>query len=366
MRISVFFVCVVVAGLAPAAVQAQLAVGDIVVVESIGSDIHVVRVDSDTGTGESIASFTPASSTAVGFDVAIGGPNTVFIRVADAATSDNSVYKVDLQAGTAIELSVLPIWPPFTFPHLALDVDGNVLVNVVDNGVDTLLRVDATTGAQSVLSTDPLLYDLGDITVRPDGDIFVMNNTGAATTSDIVLVDPVTGAASVAASPIDGTAFLIADHPRGTLLGTSGTILLEWAPPAGPFPRSLTVNPFWQVALERTGTQTSDLLVPLAGALYRRDISGFLGSEPLVFLYAGAGSVSAVAVRHPACSDGLDNDGDGVADFPNEVGCANALDDNEGVNPPGCSNSIVSPQADLAVWCGVLLALAFVRRTRQV
>ena len=50
------------------------------------------------------------------------------------------------------------------------------------------------------------------------------------------------------------------------------------------------------------------------------------GSDPL-----DAGSTP------PACSDGIDNDGDGLTDFPTDIGCANATSDNEA---PECQDGI--------------------------
>jgi hypothetical protein len=49
----------------------------------------------------------------------------------------------------------------------------------------------------------------------------------------------------------------------------------------------------------------------------------------------GALSVSPA----PACSDGLDNDGDGKIDYPADPGCSSAADTNE-TDPPACSNGI--------------------------
>jgi len=36
----------------------------------------------------------------------------------------------------------------------------------------------------------------------------------------------------------------------------------------------------------------------------------------------------------PACSDGLDNDGDGKIDYPADPGCADLLDNDEADPPP--------------------------------
>ena len=41
----------------------------------------------------------------------------------------------------------------------------------------------------------------------------------------------------------------------------------------------------------------------------------------------------------PQCSDGIDNDGDGQTDFPNDTGCSSPSDNDE-TNPPQCSDGI--------------------------
>ncbi len=45
----------------------------------------------------------------------------------------------------------------------------------------------------------------------------------------------------------------------------------------------------------------------------------------------------AVVPVLPACSDGVDNDGDGLVDYPNDPGCSSASDDDER-DPPQCSD----------------------------
>src|SRR5262249_48508290 len=42
------------------------------------------------------------------------------------------------------------------------------------------------------------------------------------------------------------------------------------------------------------------------------------------------------------CGDGMDNDGDGLTDFPADPGCTSA-DDNDEYNPPECVNGAVQP-----------------------
>jgi hypothetical protein len=40
----------------------------------------------------------------------------------------------------------------------------------------------------------------------------------------------------------------------------------------------------------------------------------------------------------PACSDGLDNDGDGTADYPDDPGCASTVDESENAASAACDD----------------------------
>ncbi len=68
-------------------------------------------------------------------------------------------------------------------------------------------------------------------------------------------------------------------------------------------------------------------------------------------LVCRAGAAGARCAR-PACSDGVDNDGDGVVDFPRERGCENATDDDEAdpMTPPVCANGLDDDRDGLADW----------------
>ena len=42
----------------------------------------------------------------------------------------------------------------------------------------------------------------------------------------------------------------------------------------------------------------------------------------------------------PACSDGLDNDGDGTADYPDDPGCASTVDESENAASVACDDRV--------------------------
>jgi hypothetical protein len=57
-----------------------------------------------------------------------------------------------------------------------------------------------------------------------------------------------------------------------------------------------------------------------------------------LLLAAGCGSESANNPGGASCSDGIDNDGDGAIDFPDDSGCANSNDDEDDLIPPQCAD----------------------------
>ena len=83
----------------------------------------------------------------------------------------------------------------------------------------------------------------------------------------------------------------------GTAMSTSGTVVLE---ALGRLPDGAACD-------------------PLNGAFRCNDGS----------LCAPAAADAGALCRKPMCSDGMDNDGDGKMDFPNEPGCQTAADDDE-------------------------------------
>jgi hypothetical protein len=62
--------------------------------------------------------------------------------------------------------------------------------------------------------------------------------------------------------------------------------------------------------------------------------------------FACTGTPGSRTCRPAACNDGLDNDGDGIADYPNDPGCSSESDSDEsddcptGPNCPACANGI--------------------------
>src|SRR5205823_884204 len=56
-------------------------------------------------------------------------------------------------------------------------------------------------------------------------------------------------------------------------------------------------------------------------------------------MLVGCSSKNNNGPKQPQCSDGKDNDGDGLVDFPEDPGCTSATDDTEDSQPaPQCSD----------------------------
>src|SRR5690606_36034198 len=69
------------------------------------------------------------------------------------------------------------------------------------------------------------------------------------------------------------------------------------------------------------------------------------GADPLAQVRIGHAEVGGLAcgslAAAPECSDGADNDGDGLVDFPDDPGCESADDDSElDGRPPACSDGV--------------------------
>ena len=81
---------------------------------------------------------------------------------------------------------------------IAVEPSGHILVS--DSSSSSILRVDPRTGAQTTMSSDPLLPSPSTLAIDLDGAVLVANG------SQILRVDPVSGAAMVHLSTNVGAA----------------------------------------------------------------------------------------------------------------------------------------------------------------
>ncbi|MEK7556980.1 MAG: fibronectin type III domain-containing protein, partial [Patescibacteria group bacterium] len=83
--------------------------------------------------------------------------------------------------------------------------------------------------------------------------------------------------------------------------------------------------------LSRTLTDLTEKTLYYAKVWVRDSIHGTKAGTNISFTTCGAGEtlIKGKCTALPACSDGLDNDGDGNIDYPADAGCENATDTNE-------------------------------------
>jgi Ca2+-binding RTX toxin-like protein len=164
-----------------------------------------------------------------------GAGAAVNLSPGDILVSDfgaEAVFGVDPSSGAQ---STVPSAGSFKAPtSVAIEADGDILVAENHNfdvglGVQysRVTRVDPTTGAQSTVSADGFLNDVRDIAVEADGDILVVEPVAHVTDPDpfynrgaVIRVDPTTGAQSIVAK---GDHFA---NPVGIAVEADGDILV--------------------------------------------------------------------------------------------------------------------------------------------
>jgi hypothetical protein len=179
---------------------------------------------------------------------------------------------------------------------IALEASGDALVTDLTNG---LLRIALGTGAQTQIPVSPALDDPRGIARGGSGDVFVVD-------SALDEVYHVALSSGVRTSVSSGQ-FLV--EPRGLAREPGGTLLATEASP----PQILRIDP--------QAPAGSNQSVLTSG--------GFLTDAPeQVFVISGD------------CADDVDNDGDGLTDFPADPGCASASDGNEKTSAKVCDDGL--------------------------
>lgn len=204
------------------------------------------------------------------------------------------------------------------------------------NGTRMIQRIDRDTGVASVLASGGLLEGSGDLALDASGTVFVAHTDHA----QVLRVDPDTGAVDVAVAAVGS-------RPMRLVVDAIGR-MLSWGLVAGQ-----------QGALH--------LFDPSSGALVK------LATDPEL------GGIGRFAVFEPPCANGLDDDGDGLADLA-DPGCANASapredpqcnngrdDDHDGridLADPNCSSPAGSERGACGIGAELALLLAAVRLLR--
>jgi len=207
----------------------------------------------------------------------------------------------------------------FTYDIDASDVDVGDILTFSDN--TTLFNINPNTGLISFTPTQAGVYNI-DITVCDDSgmanacttDTFTLTITSGSIPTVVITqpnIDPYT---LNFGNPLNlsGTGNDIED---GVLPGTS----LTWSEGAITYGigNSITIN----------NLPLGIHVITLTGV----DSDGNIATD----------TITINVIQQTACSDGVDNDGDGLTDL-NDPGCANPGDNDETdpVNPPACSDGI--------------------------
>jgi myo-inositol-hexaphosphate 3-phosphohydrolase len=155
---------------------------------------------------------------------------------------------------------------------------------------------------------------------------YVQFQTRTATSTPVNLT--VRGEASDNASPFTAAAFNVSTRPR-----TSASV--PWAAPpwtvvgeAGVNQRTPDLSAVLQEIFDRPGWTSGNALALIITGTGRRVAESFDAGRPPILHIETSSTPPA-----PDCADGVDNDGDGLTDFPDDAGCADA-NDNDEANPP--------------------------------
>lgn len=391
----------------PAATAATLHTGDLVILGGAASAGVLQRVDPLTGAVTPIA-LAPTGA----LDVTVGPRQDVYI-LAGAA-----ILRIDAQTGITTPVSSGG-WLTQA-QRLVREPSGSLLVLTTELPAEPsspppgfhwsrVVRIDPAAGSQTVLAEggylDRIYPSVGegsrDLDVLADGRIVVARYWAGPI---LYTVDPVTGAQSVmvdapepgggwiadwmAVAP-DGSHAYAADwgqcwctHVIDVATGIS-SLAFGYGPPGG-IGHAGDVAVGWDGTAYNIGYNTSD-----AGTEYLLSRWNPASQNGAVVAYLDAWAGAIDVVPPPECADGSDNDGDGLSDYPDDLGCGgptyakenpqcNDGIDNDGdglidyPSDPGCagfasndfevSRSSCGLGAELAA---VLLALAW-RRTKGI
>ena len=198
------------------AVAGPLLPGDILVADNDGG---VIRVDPITGTQTTISSGGLFSNP---LDLAINSEGSIF--VADS-TGDpaSSVGVIRVNPLTGAQTLIAPAGTS-SFP-IGITTDGadNLFVSFYGGGFGKpgesggIIRLDSTTGSQTIVSPAGSFVSPFGITVDPAGNLIVVDNDPFAFINRFVRVDPITGAQTTFSS---GSS----NNPQGVAVDADGNV----------------------------------------------------------------------------------------------------------------------------------------------
>jgi outer membrane protein assembly factor BamB len=154
------------------------------------ADPGIVRIDPITGNQTLIA-----SGSLLNYPVALAFDQSNNLIVGN--DNPNQLIRVNMQTGTQTLLSTLTnIW---SVQDVDVDQQGQIVVldfGVFNGGNGKIIRLNPATGQQVTVSSGGNIFNPGDLLIRPSGD-YIVSNRLANGTSQILEIDPVTGAQQV-------------------------------------------------------------------------------------------------------------------------------------------------------------------------
>jgi sugar lactone lactonase YvrE len=215
--------------------------GDILVA---ATSTGIIRIDPASGMQTTVST---GGSFVAPQGIAVAASGDLFV-VDQAAFGTGAVFRVD--PGTGAQ-TLISSGGNFASPYnLALEADGSILVADPNAfgpgcgpGTGAIVRVNPTSGAQTIVSSGGNFACPGGVAVAPSGEIFVVNG-GGAFGGRVVRVDPTNGAQTLVASG----GFITT--PQGIAVEADGNLVV--ADPrnlGGPLSVVLRVHPV-------TGAQT--------------------------------------------------------------------------------------------------------------
>ncbi len=256
-----------------------------------------------------------------GSHVAVHSDGTVYV-----AGWNDSVFAIS-PAGTITEVVGRFDPPPPLLLHLtglALDADKNVYVST-DNGY-AVLRV-SPVGTLSVAipftgaGFSKHLSDPEDVAVDASGNVYVVGGYS----DNALKLTPAGTITEIIDASGDGLGNAL-DQPRGIAVDASERVFVTG---------SASDNVF-MVSPDGAITEIMDASGDGGANVFDFPSSIAADADGNVFVI-GSSKVFKVAVGLPVCNDGIDNDSDGLTDFPDDPGCERYASDIE--NPP-CDDGI--------------------------
>jgi len=298
--------------------ELELRPGDILLAEA--NTHSILRIDPVTGAR---ATLTTGGLLVGPRDIDLGRDG--FVYVVDEGF--DGLLRIDLETGEQQAITQNGLTQ---IRGLAVERSGTVVVSDID--AHGIIRVTPATGTQKKLAAPYIGTPIG-LVVEANGNLVLADDN----LNDIDRINPVTGALTAIATT--GLS-----RPRDIALDANGNIVVGDSGPGGPALRRVNATNGTVTLISNDpdlGTTTNSGVAVEAdgkilvtneggGSLLRVDPAGAAGSNATPLVAAGqlAAPIGLAVIPTSQCSDGVDQDGDGLTDTL-DPDCANTLDNAE-------------------------------------